>query len=501
MYSPDMEAFSEMMEQAGLVPLHRTIVADLDTPLTIFAKVAEKEKHAFLFESMEGGEKWGRYSFIGLDPLLTFSSVGDAVTLRRAGTEIEAESENIREGVNPFTELRELLASFNASTAPGLPRFYGGAVGFLGYDMIRFIEEIPDQHPPRDMPDSSFIVPRLVLIHDSVQQTLTAVCNVVSGKGAEAGDINGLYQNGCQRIDSIIEQIRSPLPASMATHAAGCPEHTFTSNMDETSFGNMVEQAKEYILSGDIIQVVLSQRFHSTTELDPFLLYRALRHINPSPYLFYLRLDDVILIGSSPEILVRLEDGDIELRPIAGTRKRGATPQEDKELEEDLLADPKERAEHLMLVDLGRNDVGRVAAGGSVTTRDLLIIEQYSHVMHIVSGVDGKLAEGKDQFDVFEACFPAGTVSGAPKIRAMEIIDELEPDRRGPYAGAVGYFGFSGNMDFCITIRTFIMKDKNLWIQAGAGIVSDSVPEKEFEETVNKAQGLRRAVELAEQGV
>ncbi|RWX49466.1 anthranilate synthase, component I [Candidatus Electrothrix communis] len=513
MYSPDLESFSEMIEQAGLVPLHRTIVADLDTPLTIFAKVAEREKHAFLFESMEGGEKWGRYSFIGLDPLLSFSSIGDAVTLRRAGSQATAEDEGgepdvkieeIRESVNPFQELRDLLASFNASTAPGLPRFYGGAVGFLGYDMIRFIEEIPDQHAPLDFPDSSFIVPRLVLIHDSVDQTLTVVCNVVPGKGADASDTfdtTALYQDGCRRIDKIIELIRSPLPTSLAAHAAGCPPHTFTSNMDEATYAGMVEQAKEYILSGDIIQVVLSQRFHTETTMDPFLLYRSLRHINPSPYLFYLRLDDIILIGSSPEILVRLEDDEIELRPIAGTRKRGATPQEDKELEEELLADPKERAEHLMLVDLGRNDVGRVAAGGSVTTGDLLIVEQYSHVMHIVSGVHGKLAEGKDQFDVLEACFPAGTVSGASKIRAMQVIDELEPARRGPYAGAVGYFGFSGNMDFCITIRTFVMKGNDLWIQAGAGIVSDSVPEKEFEETVNKAQGLRRAVELAEQGL
>ncbi|CAK8719010.1 anthranilate synthase component I [Candidatus Electrothrix laxa] len=509
MYSPDLEAFSEMIEQAGLVPLHRTIVADLDTPLTIFAKVAEREKHAFLFESMEGGEKWGRYSFIGLDPLLSFSSVGDAVTLRRAGSEGEPDVkiEEIRESVNPFQELRDLLASFNASTAPGLPRFYGGAVGFLGYDMIRFIEEIPDQHAPLDFPDSSFIVPRLVLIHDSVDQTLTVVCNVVPGKGDDASDPSGtvdttaLYQDGCQRIDTIIELIRSPLPMSLAAHAAGCPPHSFTSNMDEATYSGMVEQAKEYILSGDIIQVVLSQRFHTETDMDPFLLYRSLRHINPSPYLFYLRLDDIILIGSSPEILVRLEDSEIELRPIAGTRKRGATAQEDKELEEELLADPKERAEHLMLVDLGRNDVGRVAAGGSVITGDLLVVEQYSHVMHIVSGVHGKLAVDKDQFDVLEACFPAGTLSGAPKIRAMQVIDELELTRRGPYGGAVGYFGFSGNMDFCITIRTFLMKGNDLWIQAGAGIVSDSVPEKEFEETVNKAQGLRRAVELAEQGL
>jgi anthranilate synthase component 1 len=271
--------------------------------------------------------------------------------------------------------------------------------------------------------------------------------------------------------------------------------------MDEESFKNMVETAKEYILAGDIIQVVLSQRFHTKTKLSPFALYRALRHINPSPYLFYLQLGNVIQIGSSPEILVRLENNEIELRPIAGTRHRGASAAEDRELEEELLADPKERAEHLMLVDLGRNDAGRVARPGSVEVRDLLVVERYSHVMHIVSGVHGLLADNRDQFDVLAACFPAGTVSGAPKIRAMEIIEELEPERRGPYAGAVGYFGFSGNMDFCITIRTFVMRDNDLWIQAGAGIVADSDPEKEFEETLNKARGLRRAVELAEKGL
>ena len=494
MYSPDLETFSAMMERAGLVPLHRTIVADLDTPLTIFAKVAGDDEHAFLFESMEGGEKWGRYSFIGLDPLLTFESIRDRITISGAGLD----TREVRDGVNPLDELRTLLASFNASKAPGLPRFYGGAVGFLGYDMIRFIEEIPDSHETLDIPDSSFIVPRLVLIHDSVNQTLTVVCNVVASVGDNESKI---YRDGCLRIDAVIRKLRQPLPDFPAVNSAAAGPHDFTSNMDEQGFSAMVERAKEYILSGDIIQVVLSQRFHSKTELDPFLLYRSLRHINPSPYLFYLRLGELILIGSSPEILVRLEDGAIELRPIAGTRRRGATPDEDRGLEKELLADPKERAEHLMLVDLGRNDVGRVAGSGTVTVSDLLVIERYSHVMHIVSGVHGELAPGKDQFDVLEACFPAGTVSGAPKIRAMEIIDELEVERRGPYAGAVGYFGFSGNMDFCITIRTFFMKDNDLWIQAGAGIVSDSVPASEFEETINKARGLRRAVELAEQGL
>ncbi len=494
MYFPDQETFAGMIGSSGLIPIYRTIITDLDTPLTIFAKVAGQRRHAFLFESMEGGEKWGRYSFIGLDPLVVFESTGDTVTLTRPDRGQECE---VRTGCNPLAELRNLLASFRPSNAPGLPRFYGGAVGFLGYDMVRFIEELPDSHPRLDLPDSSFMVPRLVLIHDSVEQTLTVVCNV---EADEASSPEELHARGCARIDEIISLIRQPLPESICDFSPATTRHEFTSNMEQADFEAMVERAREYILAGDIIQVVLSQRFHTTTSLDPFLLYRSLRHINPSPYLFFVRQGDVVLIGSSPEILVRLEDGDIELRPIAGTRKRGRTEEEDRALEKELLADPKERAEHLMLVDLGRNDVGRVARSGSVTVRDLLVIERYSHVMHIVSGVHGELAEDKDQFDVLEACFPAGTVSGAPKIRAMEIIDELEVERRGPYAGAVGYFGFSGNMDFCITIRTFVMHGQDLWIQAGAGIVADSDPTSEYEETINKAKGLRRAVELAEKG-
>ena len=494
MYSPPQHAFAAMIDQCDLVPVHRTIIADLDTPLTLFAKVAGTDLHAFLFESMEGGEKWGRYSFIGLDPLVTFSSVRDHVRLEYPGgqgqvTEID--------GVDPLAELRTLLSSFAVSSEPGLPKFYGGAVGFLGYDMVRYMEKIPDRHPPSGLPDSAFMVPGIVLIHDAVLQSLTIVCNVLKQSGDMAPQ---LYQRACARIEQIIARLKEPVPPVCVTQPQPVHPHKFTSNMDAAGFGAMVERAKEYILAGDIIQVVLSQRFHAETELTPFTLYRALRHINPSPYLFYLRHDDIVLIGSSPEILVRLEQGDIELRPIAGTRRRGATPEEDQALEVELLADPKERAEHLMLVDLGRNDVGRVAENGSVVVSDLLVIERYSHVMHIVSGVHGKLRPGLDQFDVLAACFPAGTLSGAPKIRAMEIIDELEVARRGPYGGAVGYFGFSGNMDFCITIRTFILKDNQLWIQSGAGIVADSDPKKEFEETVNKAMGLRRAVELAEKG-
>jgi len=491
MHKPDLETFKHLATEAELVPVYREIVADLDTPLTIFAKVASQDPHAFLFESLEGGEKWGRYSFIGFNPLMTITSSREHMEIRRGDT-VET-----RTG-NPLQELRNILASFKAHQAESLPRFFGGLVGYLGYDMVRFMERLPDTHAPLDLPDSSFMVPRTVLIHDSFKQKLLIVNCVELNQDDDPAE---LYHTACSQIDEVAARLKQPMPYEFVESSSGDHEHEFSSNMDEESFKEMVQTAKEYILAGDIIQVVLSQRFHTETDLSPFALYRALRHINPSPYLFYIQLGNVIQIGSSPEILVRLENDEIELRPIAGTRHRGKTDAEDRALEEELLADPKERAEHLMLVDLGRNDAGRVAKPGSVEVRDLLVTERYSHVMHIVSGVHGLLADGRDQFDVMSACFPAGTVSGAPKIRAMEIIEELEPERRGPYAGAVGYFGFSGNMDFCITIRTFVMRDRDLWIQAGAGIVADSDPGKEFEETLNKARGLRRAVELAEKGL
>jgi anthranilate synthase component 1 len=490
MCQPSLKVFKELVGEADLIPVHREIIADLDTPLTVFAKVAGGESHAFLFESLEGGEKWGRYSFIGYDPLAIFESYGDKVTLRRNGREESMEG-------NPLELLRELVGSFKVSKqSEYLPRFFGGAVGFLGYDMVRFMENLPVfKEPLAGFPDSSFMIPRMVLIYDNLKQTLTIVnCTEIDPER----DREEQYLDAVGRIEEVVARLNGPVPVELTAPGRTAVDHQFSSNMSEDSFREMIAKAKEYILAGDIIQVVLSQRFHTRTDLAPFRLYRALRHINPSPYLFYLKQGDLVQIGSSPEILVRLEQDDIELRPIAGTRRRGTTPEEDLALEKELLADPKERAEHLMLVDLGRNDVGRVSIHGQVETRDLMVIERYSHVMHIVSGVHGRLAPGYDQFDVLSACFPAGTVSGAPKIRAMEIIEELEPERRGPYAGAVGYFGFSGNMDFCITIRTFIQKGGDLWIQAGAGVVADSDPRLEFEETVNKSMGLRRAVELAE---
>ncbi len=494
MYQPAFKDFQKLAGKAGIIPVFREIIADLDTPLTVFAKVAGEENHAFLLESLEGGKKWGRYSFIGFDPILTFESFGERVEIKR-GDVVEQ-----RQG-DPLELLQEVLESFKVGRDNDfLPRFYGGAVGYLGYDMVRFMEKLPEMNPPQDVfPDSSFMIPRLVLIFDNFRQTLTVV-NCVETDGSE--DPEALYRDAQNKIDSIIQRLRTnPLPADIAQSVKAEKKHDFQPNMTKESFKKIVAQAKEYILAGDIIQVVLSQRFHSKTDLSPLIIYRALRHINPSPYLFYVKLGNSVQIGSSPEILVRLENNMVDVRPIAGTRPRGKTKDEDIALEKELLADPKERAEHLMLVDLGRNDVGRVAEYGTVETHDLLMVEKYSHVMHIVSGVRGKLEKGKDQFDVVRACFPAGTVSGAPKVRAMEIIEELESERRGPYAGAVGYFGFSGNMDFCITIRTFVMSGDDLWVQAGAGIVADSDPEMEYQETLNKSRGLRRAVELAEKGL
>ncbi len=491
---PEFNNFERIMESAGLVPLHRTIISDLDTPLTLFAKVSKGQDHIFLFESMEGGEKWGRYSFIGFDPIVTFSSKRDAVKVDSFGADF---FNSEMHDCNPLEALQSLLESLNAYESQDLPRFSGGAVGFLGYDMVRFMEELSACKDTLEFPDSSFMVPRIVLIHDSFKQTVTVVCWVARDESLSS---RTLYDTGIATLDSVIDLLRAPVPQTFFNSSGSSTNHEFVSNMEKSEFCSMVDRAREYIKAGDIIQVVVSQRFHTKTELDGVELYRALRHINPSPYLFFLKLGELIQIGSSPEILVRKEDETIELRPIAGTRKRGRNKKEDLQLEQELLADPKERAEHLMLVDLGRNDVGRVALGGKVEVTDLLVVERYSHVMHIVSGVRGVIAEDKDQFDVMKACFPAGTVSGAPKIRAMEIIDELEPDSRGPYAGAVGYFGFSGNMDFCITIRTFIMRRNDLWVQAGAGVVFDSDPEKEYEETINKSMGLRRAVELAEKG-
>jgi anthranilate synthase component 1 len=391
------------------------------------------------------------------------------------------------------------MEEYRPVTVPGLPRFVGGAVGYFSYDMVRTFEDLPSlRKDSLGMPDFAFLLTDTLLIFDNVAQKIKVVANAYVESMKER-DIRDAYRHATARIEKMIARLKRPVRQPRQKRRR--KPITFTPNMNRADFEKMVARTKEYIRSGDIVQAVLSQRWETQIHTTPFQLYRALRVINPSPYMYYLRVAGVELVGSSPETLVRCEDGHISLRPIAGTRRRGQTAEEDQELGRRLLADEKERAEHVMLVDLGRNDVGRVAARGSVKVESLMQVERYSHVMHIVSQVTGQLEKGKSVYDVMRACFPAGTVSGAPKIRAMQIIEELEPARRGPYAGAVGYFGFSGNMDLCINIRTIVIKGRQAYIQAGAGIVADSIPEHEYEETCNKAQAMMKAIELAEQGL
>jgi anthranilate synthase component 1 len=486
---PDATEFARLCRTANVVPVHREVLADMDTPVSAYLKVAGGS-HSFLLESLEGGEKWARFSFIGTSPRLIFTSRGRSVEVRRNGDRESFETDD------PLEALREVLARFQPAEVKGLPRLWAGAVGYLSYDMVRFMERLPDRElDDLGFPDCVLVVPETLLVFDNLRQTVRIIRNVFP---AEGDDPATLYAAACEALDETAGRLRAPLPARMApVSPEGEAAVPLSSNMSREQFCGMVEAAKHYILEGDAIQVVLSQRFETDHEGEPFDVYRALRLINPSPYMFYLDFGAEKLVGSSPEVMVRLEGEQVELRPIAGTRRRGRDDAEDRRLEEELLADPKEAAEHIMLVDLGRNDVGRVSRYGTVEVNELKVVERYSHVMHIVSNVRGRLAPGLDAIDVLRACFPAGTVSGAPKVRAMEIIEELEPCRRGPYAGAVGYFNFSGNMDLCITIRTLMLRGGKVYVQAGAGIVADSEPAREYQETINKARGMAAALELA----
>ncbi len=488
---PSKDEFLRFAKEYNLIPLWMDLPCDLDTPISLFYKVFNGD-YGFLLESVEGAEKWARYSFIGINPFLIFRSKGKKVI-----TKEKRNSGFLEKGFecdNAFLELKKLIKRFEAPVFKELPRFSGGAVGFVNYESVRFFENIPCGEDTLGFSDLHFMFPEILIVHDRLSHSLKLIYNVWKKEGKNPEE---LYEIACKNLIEIKEKItKQRIPEE------SLPQNftfNFSPEIKKEEFLEMVKKAKEYIKAGDIIQVVLSQRFYLDTEVPPFLIYRALRKVNPSPYLFYLKLDDEILIGSSPEILVRMENDIVETRPIAGTRRRGKTEKEDKELEEDLKQDEKELAEHIMLVDLGRNDVGRVCEYGSVEVYELMVVERYSHVMHLVSGVRGKAKEGVDMFSAFSATFPAGTVSGAPKIRAMEIITELEKTARGPYAGAVGYFGFSGNMDFCITIRTLFKKGKRLYLQAGAGIVADSVPEKEYEETINKAKALFKALEMVKE--
>jgi anthranilate synthase component I len=492
-YSLSLDQLRQYAGEGNLVPIYREILADYETPVSAFAKI-DHGPSAYLLESIEGGEKWARYSFLGSgSPVVVYEDGGDLLVVQ--GTS----KKRIPSRGNPLERLRELMEAYRPVTVPGLPPFVGGAVGYLSYDMVRTFEDLATRKKdPLNLPDFAFLLTDTMLIFDNVVQKIKVVANAhVTAKG-ERG-IKTAYRSATERIERTIARLKRPLRRTRP-HRRRRPV-SFTANMSKADFEKMVVRTKEYIRAGDIVQAVLSQRWETSVQASPLQLYRALRVVNPSPYMYYLRIAGVELVGSSPETLVRCENGVISVRPIAGTRRRGATPEEDRQMERRLLADKKERAEHVMLVDLGRNDVGRVAKPGSVVVDSLMHVERYSHVMHIVSNVTGQLDEAKTSYDVLRACFPAGTVSGAPKVRAMQIIDELEPTRRGPYAGAVGYFSFSGNMDMCINIRTVVVKKHQAFIQAGAGIVADSNPEHEYEETCNKAKAMMKAVELAEQGL
>jgi anthranilate synthase component 1 len=498
MYHPTLEEVKQLSgqvdggpEQSVTVPVYREFPADLETPVSLYLKLRD-EGPSFLLESVEQGEQVGRYSFVGVEPTASLIARGDHVlVVGREGVRTEA-----LDGQDPLHLVAEFLQPHRSVAVPGIPDFHGGAVGYLGYDMVRFFEpKLQATAPPQtgfEWPEAVFLLADALVVFDHVRHRLLVVSNAHLD-----GDVDTAYHQAVDNIESLVERLRRPLPLPREPRAQGNGQ--LRSNFSRADFEGAVRKAKEYIAAGDVFQVVLSQRLQRWTGADPFSIYRALRMLNPSPYMFYLELPEGLrLIGSSPEMLVRLEGGLAEVRPLAGTRRRGSTSQEDETLARELLADPKERAEHIMLVDLGRNDLGRVCQHGSVHVPLMMGVERYSHVMHMVSRVVGKLDASHDAFDLLRATFPAGTVSGAPKVRAMEIIDELEGERRGPYAGTVGYFSYSGSMDACITIRTIFFKDQTALLQAGAGIVADSDPGREYDETLQKAQALAEAIDRAE---
>jgi anthranilate synthase component 1 len=484
--------FAQLATQGTFVPVCKEIMADMLTPVSAFLKIAGNADYAFLLESVEGGEHVGRYTFLGKDPFLVLRAGPDGrTTVEQAGM-TSAQDE-------PFIPcLRRLMADFRSPAVPGLPRFTGGAVGFLGYDATTWFEPVPlspGAGLDQDEPAAGFMMFDTILAFDHLRHRILVISNARVRPGA---DLEALYQFACAKIAFLEQELQASL--SQPTGRPGVPL-TVRSNVTREQFESAVRKGQEHIAAGDIYQVVLSQRFEADVDVDPFTVYRALRYVNPSPYMFFVRMGQRAIVGSSPEMLVRVEGDHVQTHPIAGTRPRGRDEAEDVRLAEELKANEKERAEHVMLVDLGRNDVGRVSAYGTVRVPQFMGLERYSHVMHLVSVVEGKLAAECDRLDALVSCFPAGTVSGAPKIRAMEIIAELEPTRRGVYAGAIGYVDFAGNLDFCIAIRTIVMSGSKARVQAGAGIVMDSDPSAEFDETCDKAKALLRALELASEGL
>jgi anthranilate synthase component 1 len=492
--SPDYQTFCEMASQFDAVPISRRLLCDGLTPVSAFRRI-DDQKTACLFESVIGGENVGRYSFLAVDPQMQVSSRGDQVTVSANGKSETFQADN------PLLEVRQRIEAVSVAQLPGMPPFTGGAVGYAGYDVVRYVENLPN--PPLDdrgLNDMSFAFYDSMLVFDHITKTLTVLALAWP---ARHDSLAVAYDQATQRLEELVAQLNIPthdLPCVDAI-APTCDPPDYESNFTQDQFEEAVRKCIEYIRAGDIFQVVLSQRLKVEIECDPFEIYRSLRVLNPSPFMFFLRTDEATLVGSSPEIMCRVVDNEMTVRPLAGTRPRGATAAEDLALETELLADEKERAEHVMLVDLGRNDVGRVAKYRSIKLPDVMVVERYSHVMHISSTVTGQLRDDCDAFDALMASLPAGTVSGAPKVRAMEIIDELEPHRRGPYAGAVGYIDYSENMDTCIALRTMVIKDNIAYVQAGAGMVADSNPTSEYEETLNKARGLLRAIQMTHERV
>jgi anthranilate synthase component 1 len=499
---PDFATFTQLAKDAHLVPVYRRIISDALTPVTAFHKI-DAGRCACFFESVVGGEKVGRYSFLATEPFFEIEAYGRRVTTN-AYTGVSAGGTPTLvtrqfDCDNPLEELRKRVEAIRAVRLPGLPPFCGGAVGYAGYDTVRYYENLPNApNDDRQLPDMAFSFYDQMVVFDNVTKSIDVVAMARLDKFGT--DHQKAYEDACRRVDRLVHEL-SENPCDLKPFDIPPPGPVtipYESNFTQADFQRAVEKCVEYIRAGDIFQVVFSQRLKVPIHAHPFEIYRTLRVINPSPFMFYVRTPSVTLVGSSPEVMVRVVDRKVTVRPLAGTRPRGATEEEDAQLSKELLADPKERAEHVMLVDLGRNDVGRVCEYRTVQVSDTMTIERYSHVMHITSNVSGQLSSDKSAFDALQACLPAGTVSGAPKVRAMEIIDEIEPHRRGPYAGAVGYVDFNGNMSTCIALRTIVIHDDAAYVQAGAGIVADSVPENEWNETLNKARGLMKAIELAE---
>lgn len=488
---PSREEIHHLFQQGDLVPVYRTMLADLETPVSVYIKLSQMGEVSFLLESVEGGEHIGRYSFMGVNPKGVISVKDKQISLDYNG---KINHQIMPEGQDPLHVVEREFRRVKPVRVPGLPRFVGGAVGTLAYDVVRYFENIrATAKRDLDVPDVAFMMVDTLVVFDHAKHQLLIIANA-----EKSDDIDAAYDNALARIEAIQNAILQPLPR--ADQAEEPLNDTLVSTHTREEFEENVLKAKEYIAAGDAFQIVLSQRFSRRTNASPLTIYRALRAINPSPYMFLLRFsEDFTLIGASPEMMVRLEDGIATTRPIAGSRPRGETPQRDNELAEEMLADPKERSEHIMLVDLGRNDLGRVCEYGSVKVTDMMYVERYSHIMHIVSNVQGKLRKGLSAFDLLRATFPAGTLSGAPKVRAMQIIEELEGTRRGVYGGAVGYFSYDGSMDTCITIRAALMQGDTVHFQAGAGLVADSVPSLEYDESVNKAKALAVTVGRAEE--